>query len=141
MVMDPVIVAGVFGIVGVGVGALLQHRLGRTAEVERFRRQLRTEAYAAYLEAIGKSEQLHTTMDANRHADITAAAILAKARICAFGASTVVTALAAFEGSKEPGLTPAKKVLLLDLIQAMRRDAVGEGDIDLQSIERVLFHA
>src|SRR6267142_5765264 len=98
--LDPVILVGILGMAGVAVGALLQHRLGKTAEVERFRRQLRTDAYAAYLEAVGQSEQLRIIGDPDRRADISAAAILAKARICAFGAGPVVIALAAFEGSK-----------------------------------------
>lgn len=137
--MDPAIVAGIFGVGGVALGVLLQHCLGKAAQVERFQRKLRIDAYAAYLKAVGETEQLQAISDPTRRAEITAAAIMAKARICTFGTPAVVSALADFEGSTEQGLTPTKKSLLLKLIREMRHDAVGQTNIDLDNIERILF--
>lgn len=136
--IDKILLA-VLPLVGVLVGAYLQYRFSRRAESERHERSLRSDAYAAYLRAAGEAETMKSTPDPDRRADILARAISAKALVCVHGSTQVVTALARFEGVGGIGLTPEKRRLFLEFVDAVRRDTGAQGKIDKDTIELILF--
>jgi hypothetical protein len=140
MDLIPSLVPGVLALLGVVVGAALHYSFTRAAEKEKQARTLRADAYAAYLQVIGESEQLKRLHPSSeRVAEIRAAAIYAKARVCVLGSAKVVRALAAFEDNPTAGLTPAKKTALVALLDAMRDDLATGRPVSPNSINKILF--
>jgi hypothetical protein len=84
----------VLPLIGVAVGAVLQHWLSRNAEARKQLELLRSQAYVDYLRAVAKAAHA-SSIDAQRSALADAAD--AKARIAVYGSARVVQALAAFE--------------------------------------------
>jgi hypothetical protein len=126
-------------ILGTTVGATLQYFYSRSAEARRHERELRSAAYAEYLKSVGEMETASKIADLAQRAEIVGRAIAAKARVCVHGSAATVAALASFEGAAGPGLTPEKRVGLLEFIAAVRRDVGAHGKIGEAEINAIVF--
>jgi len=123
--------SAVLPLLGVAVGALLQHWLSRSAETRKQLAVLRSQAHVDYLRAVAKAA--HASSQDARRAAVTDAAD-AKARIAVYGSTAVVHALARFEEA-DPTLDNARSTeCFLSLVAAMR-EAVGETTLnDLRAV-------
>jgi hypothetical protein len=123
----------VLPLIGVIVGAALQHVLGRTAEKERQVYTLRTAAYVDYLRAVAAAGHLRSDEDLrDAHRD----AADAKSRIAVYGSAKVVHALAQFEEAGAVLDNACAYNAFIQLVAAMR--PWGES-LSLRDIELVLF--
>jgi len=127
-------------LLGVVLGATLQHFFSRSADRARHERDLRVGAYVDYLKAVGESETTVANPHSQRSADIRGRAIFAKARVCALGASPVVVAIATFEMNPALGLTEERRARLVALVKAIRTDVGAKGSDALDAhIAGILF--
>jgi len=115
-------------VLGVVVGALLQHWLSRSAENRKQLQSLRRDAYVDYLRAATKVAR------AKDESELWEAKTLltdAKTRIAVYGESAVVAALAQCEAVGRPLSSPEGRMPFLALIAGMREVDVARPD-DLQ---------
>jgi hypothetical protein len=127
------IVTAFLPLLGVLLGAALQHFFSRSAELSRHERLLRVEAYSDYLKSVGEAEALRSDPT------VLARAIAAKARVCVHGSAEVIEALAHFEAHTSPTLTPEKRQHFLNFVEAVRRDVSAKGKLSKQTVEQILF--
>lgn len=120
----------VLPLIGVAVGALLQHWLSRSAETRKQLELLQSQAHVDYLRAVAKAA--HASSDDSRRAAVAAVADAAdaKARIAVYSTPIVVRALAKFEEAGPSIDNPHSTDCFLALVSAMRAD-VGEIDADV----------
>lgn len=109
-------------LLGVIIGAILQHWFSRTTESRKQLELLRNQAYVDYLRAVAKS--------AHRNAPDTLRSALAdaadaKARIAVYGTAAVVAALARFEEA-DPRLDNARSIQCFVALAASMRSSAGE---------------
>lgn len=107
----------VLPLIGVAVGALLQHWLSRSAEARKQLELLRSHAHVDYLRAVAKAAHAGSP-EAQRAAVADAAD--AKARIAVFGTAAVVQALARLEEAGPALDNPRSSERFLVLVGAMR---------------------
>lgn len=120
-------------LLGVVVGAALQHWLSRTTEARKQLELLRNQAYVDYLRAVAKSA--HGSAPENLRSALADAAD-AKARIAVYGAHQVVAALARFEAA-EPRLDNPRSInSFLALAVAMRASS---GDASIDDLRLILI--
>jgi hypothetical protein len=119
-------------LLGIAVAAVLTFLLTRRQESEKHRRLMVTQAYADYLRGI--AEAAHLNLESNE-AQIHARIADAKARICLYGSSEVVTLLAAFEKAGASTVTPQQHELFASLVLTMR----GDSKVQRADLEMVLF--
>ena len=125
-------------LLGVVVGAAVQHLLSRTQEAEQQRRTLRTAAYVDYLRGVT------ATALAQRHGDHTEevrAAVLmadAKARMCVYGGSATLRALSDLHHRGASLATPEGAEAFLTLCETMRAET-GDAPITRRELAQVLF--
>lgn len=114
----------VLPLLGVVIGAILQHWFSRTTETRKQLELLRNQAYVEYLRAIAKAAHRNTP-DSARSALADAAD--AKARIAVYGTPAVVAALARFEEA-EPRLDNARSIQCFVAVVAAMRSSAGITD-------------
>lgn len=120
-------------LLGVAVGALLQHWLSRSAETRKQLALIQSQAHVDYLRAVAKAA--HASSDDSRRAAVADAAD-AKARIAVYSTPAVVHALARFEEAG-PMLNNARSTdCFLALVSAMRANA---GEIGADALRAVLI--
>lgn len=120
----------VLPVLGVAVGAVLQHWLSRSAENRKQLQALRRDAYVDYLRAATKVAR------AKDQAELWEAKTLltdAKTRIAVYGEAVVVAALANSEAVGRPLSSPEARMPFLALIASMREVDVAKPD-DLQLV-------
>jgi hypothetical protein len=113
-------------LIGVAVGALLQHWLSRNAEARKQLQLLQSQAYVDYLRSVAKVAHA-TSVDVRRSALTDAAD--AKARIAVYGSASVAQALAAFENAGPQLDNPRSIARFLAVVAAMRTHT-GEATTD-----------
>jgi hypothetical protein len=118
-------------LIGVAIGALLQHWLSRNAEARKQLELLRSQAYVDYLRAVAKAAHASSS-DAQRSALADAAD--AKARIAVYGSARVVQALAAFEQAGPTLDNPRSIACFLAVVSAMRIQAGAASTDDLKAM-------
>jgi hypothetical protein len=118
-------------LIGVAVGALLQHWLSRGTESRKQLELLRGQAYVDYLRAVAKAA--HASSHDER-AEVLALAADAKSRIAVYGTAAVVHALASFEHAG-PALDNPRSI---DCFLALVADMRSSGAADMQDLRAVL---
>jgi len=116
----------VLPLIGVAVGAILQHWLSRSAEERKQLQLLRSQAHVDYLRAVARAAHAHSS-DAQRAAKADAAD--AKARIAVYATADVVQALARFEAAGPTLTNPRSNHCFLALVSTMR-EVVGKADAE-----------
>lgn len=126
-------------LLGVIVGAILQHFLSRTNEKKKQYDTLKTQAYIDYLKAVSKFAQAAKT-DPNTRMQLISEAADAKARICVYGSKLAIEKLASFEDNG-PVLSEQKSLdIFIELCSIMRDEsATTQEAVSSQDIELVLF--
>ncbi len=135
----PEFLTALLPVLGVILGAGLQHLFSKSGERRKQLETLRSQAYVDYLRAVAEIAQLRKT-DPKKRSEWLAAAADAKTRICVYGASSVITALAAFENSNPVLDSSASRTQFLDLCTKTRRQNLGRaGTVALDDLSLVLF--
>jgi hypothetical protein len=132
--MGSISMAIVLPLLGVFVGAWLQHWLGQKRSRRDQLLQTRAKAYADYLSAVGqKGRYPESAVEERRR--ILSEIDDAKFRICVYGSDIVVSALAKFEGSP-PEIFEKVDIRdrFLELCQAMREDSESGAKTDLATL-------
>lgn len=123
----------VLPVVGVLVGAILQHWFSRAAETSKQIALLRSAAYVDYLRSVARLAHSSTTDE--RGAALRDAAD-AKARIAIYGKTPVVRALARFEEGG-PALDNAEsKQRFVEFVSAAGVSKASAGDLELVLLGR-----
>lgn len=132
--MGSISVAIVLPLLGIFVGAWLQHWLGQKRSRRDQLLQTRAKAYADYLSAVGQKGRYPESAVEERPR-ILSEIDDAKFRICVYGSDIVVSALAKFEGSSPGDFgTVGIRNRFLELCQAMREDSESGGKTDLATL-------
>lgn len=126
---EPYIVAGLFGLLGVAVGALLQFWFNRRIGQEARYLELKSTAYSDYVNAVGAVAFASAQERPQALEKVTAS----KGRICVFGDARVVNALVNLERTSLNLANPEAQNAFVALLQVMREqsiavDSVAEGD-------------
>ena len=101
---------------GVLVGALLQHFLGRTLELQKYLSSKKGEAYADYFRAVAAISTKGPSDDRLSHA------AEAKTRICIYGSAEAISCLGDFERSGAKTGTAEGRTAIVSFLRAARRD-------------------
>jgi hypothetical protein len=120
-------------LVGVVIGATLQHVLSRKTEARRQRQALRDQAYVDYLRAIADAAHLRSDDDER---DAFRAGANAKARIAVYGEADVISALAEFEASGAQLSSDEGHRRFVDLVRRMRG---AESAVPTESLHLILI--
>ena len=126
-------------LIGVVIGAVMQHYFSRHAEKQKHYVLLKTQAYVDFIKAVAKFAQAAKT-DPNERLKILGEAADAKTRICLYGSSQVIKALSNFEKMGANLSKPETVEVFLVLVQQMRKESVGESDQAIsKELELVMF--
>ena len=117
--MTPILFAAILSFVGVLVGASLQYFFGRTLEL---RKQLQTQKGQAYSDDCRIFAAIATT---GRTKEVLGQLADAKTRVCIYGSTLVVQRLGEFERAAANTASPENRLLVTELVLAMRRDIGG----------------
>lgn len=132
--MSEPIITGLFGLVGVLIGALIQFWFGRrTAEESRYI-ELKSQACADYLNSIA-SVAFATPEDRLQALQKVAAA---KARLCVFGDRPVIEEAVRLENTSLNLSQPDAQKAFISLLQVMRKRGIAIGQVD-DSAFRILL--
>ena len=107
----------VLPLIGVVVGATMQHWFSRAAESRKQLQVLRSQCYVDYLQAVTKAAH-GKSPESIRSAQADAAD--AKARLAVYGTSGVISALARFEEAGAVLDNPRTRAAFVALVGAMR---------------------
>lgn len=123
-------------LIGVVIGALLQHALARSSQTRKQAAEARERAYADFLRAVAGVAHGGTVAGDTAAAKLLAAD--AKARISVYGANTVIDALAKFEAQGATTSSPSGRSAFVALVEQMRKD-VGHRAVGREMLTALLF--
>ena len=128
-------------LMSVAAGALLQYFFSRKNESKKHHRELKFKAYSEYMQSVGEAETMKLIANPEKHAEILAKAISAKAKVCLHDSTLAIEALAGFEGiDRNKGLTDAKKQKFVEFVNHIRNEAGSEGvELSSKVICSILF--
>jgi hypothetical protein len=130
---DQAIVA-ILSMMGVALGAALQHHFGRTLESRKQVALQRSQAYADYFRSVALIAQHGGTPD---H---LAMAADAKVRVCLYGSSAVIKHLKEFEDAGAVVATREGSAAIVALLADMRKDTgIESGHIDPQVLRAIVL--
>ena len=130
------ITAGIFGLLGVFVGALLQFLFHRRANQESRYLELKSEVYADYV--VGVAAVAFASSPSEHHKALEKVTA-AKGRLCVFGDKEVVAASVIFEGTSMDLSNQEAQDAFVGLLQSMRLRGIGVGKIDSSAIRALLL--
>jgi len=133
--MSESFIAGLVGVLGILVGALLQFWLTRRVERETKYMELKLGAYVDYINGIARLAFAATSERAQALDQWTAA----KTRICVFGDREILEAAARFEKTSKRLANLDAQNALTDLCQVMRGHGIATGSVADAAISTVLF--
>jgi hypothetical protein len=126
-------------VLGVVVGAALQHVLTRSQEARRQRQGMRSAAYVDYLRGATTTALAQKRSDRAKVAEGDALMADAKARMCVYGGSGVLEALATFSQRGASLATREGIEAFLQLCEAMRVET-NVPTIARDDMARILFN-
>lgn len=126
--------AAIFSMIGVALGAALQHYFSRALESRKQLALQRSQAYVDYFKAVALLAQC------GREPDYLAMAADAKVRVCMYGSPEVIKRLWEFETAGAAVTTSPGNVAIIALLSEMRKDtgATG-GDIEPQMLHAIVL--
>ncbi len=131
--MSPLVVA-LSSLAGVLLGATLQYLSGRALEARRSMTLQRSQAYVDYFKAVALIAQN------GRSKETLSLAADAKARICIYGSSKVISQLHAFEGAGANTASDVGRRATVKLLGEMRSDVSRDRrSVDAADLEGILF--
>lgn len=124
---------GVLPLIGVRLGAFLQHKFARSKETLARFEVRRHEAYADYLRGVAGAAKSNTAENLVLVAD-------AKCRIALYGHSSVVTELAKFEREGAALVNNASIDRFLQVVEAMRHENRSDAtEAEFDDLRSLLF--
>ncbi len=130
----PAVVAAILSMIGVALGAALQHYFSRTLESRKQLTVQRSQAYADYFKAVALLAQ-H-----GNKPDYLAMAADAKVRVCMYGSPGVISCLGEFEAAGAAIASREGSAAILALMGEMRKDTgVNGGDVAPQVFQAILL--
>ncbi len=133
--MNEPFIAGLVGVLGILIGALLQFWLTRRIEREAKYMELRLSAYVDYINSIARMAFVNASERAKALDQLAAA----KTRICVFGDKEVLDAAARFEQTSKKLANTDAQDAFTDLCQVMREHGIAVGSVADAAIRTVLF--
>ena len=131
----------VLSLIGLVVGAVLQFLFSRHLDNRKHHRELRAKAYADYLQCVSEQANLRTALGSLERQQLSARTADAKCRISLYGDPKVIAAFARFERMGAAMNTDEQCQAFTNMVVAMRRDTVGNVDVDPSDIEVVVLGA
>lgn len=110
---------------GVLLGAASQFLFGQLAERRKHLRELRSQAYVAFISAVAALAHAQRGNDSARISDALRQLTEAKARISIYGAKEVAQAIVNFAHGNQSLATSDGQHSFLSIVYAMRRDVAG----------------
>jgi hypothetical protein len=126
-------IPAISAILGIIIGALIQHALARRTEQMTRRDNLKIEAYLDYLKCLAESAHYGSSHE------IRSRAAHAKTRIALVAGPAVVSAISAFEARGARVDSPESKQSVLDIVSAMRADINKTTEVNLADVTTLLF--
>lgn len=124
---------------GVIIGAALQYFFTRHLDSRRHHRELRTKAYTDYLKCVSDHANLRPQRQSQEGRELSARTADAKCRICLYGSSAAIAALAEFERLGATMNTPEQCAAFSHLVEVMRNDSTNSGQVGSDDLEAVLL--
>jgi len=128
-------IAGLFGVVGVFVGALMQYWFGRRAAEQARYLELKSQACADYLNSIA-SVAFASSEERPQALQKVAAA---KARLCVFGDGPVIEEMVRLENTSLNLADPDAQKAFISLLQVMRKRGIAVGEVEDSAFQVLLF--
>ncbi len=133
------VVSAILPLLGVALGASLQHFFSKSAESRKQLTILRTQAYVDYLSAVSKFAQKAKTHPKQR-TELFGEAADAKARVCIYGSSAAIGLLAEIERSGAILASKESISVFVKLCMQMRSEGdMSEETVPKEDLELVLF--
>lgn len=129
----------VFSLIGLVVGAVLQFLFARHLDNKKHQRDLRSKAYADYLQCVSEHANLGHQRSSTEGRQLRAKTADAKCRISLYGAPTVISTFSKFERLGATMNTSEQRVAFTDMVAAMRQDTLGSSSVAQADLEAVLL--
>lgn len=129
----------IVSLLGLVVGAVLQFLFSRYLDNKKHQRDLRAKAYVDYLQCVGEHANLGYQRQSADGRQLGAKTADAKCRISLYGAPAVITAFAKFERLGASINTDEQRHAFIDMVVAMRRDALGDSSVGHADLEALLL--
>ncbi|WP_199611552.1 hypothetical protein [Flocculibacter collagenilyticus] len=137
--MDVKLAVGVLTFFGVIIGATLQYFFTKHVESLKHAKELKSKAYADYLDAISEDASYNHEIGSRAQKRVYAKIADAKARICLYGSSEVITAYSEFLALGGVFNSQKQKDAFTKMFSHMRKDSGGSEILNLQEIEIILL--
>jgi hypothetical protein len=129
----------ILALLGAVAGAVLQYFFTRHLEDQKHYRVLRTQAYTDYLKCVCDQAQLGVQHQSKENREIFARTADAKSRICLYGSTQSVEALARFERHGARTSTKEQMRVFSNMVAIMRSDSGSDPGVLIDSLEIVLL--
>jgi hypothetical protein len=133
--MNESFIAGLAGVLGILVGAVLQFWLTRRIEREAKYMELKLSAYVDYINSIARVAFLNPSERSKALDQVVAA----KTRICIFGDKEVLEAVAGFERTSKKLVNADAQHAFTNLCQVMREHGIAGGSVADETLNALLF--
>lgn len=130
---------GILSFLGVIIGASLQYFFTRHIDNQRHHRDLRSKAYMDYLKCVCDQALLRPARGSKEQKEIFARTGDAKARICLYGSSKVISAFSQFEILGATMNTQKQRDAFTDMVAAMRFEAGAKSIPSGQDMQNILL--
>lgn len=131
--------SAILSILGLVVGAVLQFFFSKHLDNKKHQRDLRAKAYADYLQCVSEQATLGHQQQSTERQQLWARIADAKCRISLYGAPAVMAAFAKFERMGAAINSEEQRRAFVDMVLAMRQDALGNSLINHADIEIILL--
>ena len=134
----------IYSLLGLVVGAVLQFYFTRHLDSKKHQRELRSNAYADYLQCVSEHANMAFQKNSPEGRQLGAKTADAKARISLYAAPVVISAFAAFERMGATMNTDEQCNSFIEMVAAMRQDSLGGSSVmnaDLQAVVLGVRHA
>ena len=84
----------IFGILGIVIGAILQHKLSQKYFSDKQKKELETQSYIDFIEAVAGLNSAQRNNDKDKENEFNLKLMIAKAKISMHGAQSVIEAIA-----------------------------------------------
>jgi hypothetical protein len=137
--MDINLAVGFLALLGVIIGAILQYFFTKHVEHLKHAKELKSRAYADYLNAISEDASHHYETGSAEQKKVYSKIADAKARICLYGSREVVTAYSEFLALGGVFNTQEQRVAFTKVFSLMREDSGGNKISNLKEIEIIIL--
>jgi len=133
------VTTAIFPLVGLVVGAVLQFLFTRHLDNKKHQRDLRSKAYADYLQCVSEHANMGHKKSTIEGQILGAKTADAKCRISLYGAPVVISTFAEFERLGITMNTREQCSAFTEMVAAMRKDTLGNSLVAQADLEAVLL--